>query len=180
MTDEATFEQVVSLAIRAENNFNEARAEQHQPKKAGKNEHMDRSIIERVPSRPQFLQKSATSGRPSGSSFQPFRACRTFTGTPRRSQVTSEAPFSDQHCEACGRRHVGPCVRGSIMCYACGQSRHVRSRCPMVTRSIDRNLMAAGSSTPSVSQRPDTWGKPPQRPSQGNASRATTRVYVLN
>ncbi|GAV90289.1 zf-CCHC domain-containing protein [Cephalotus follicularis] len=114
-------------------------------------------------------------------------------GTPEMESATFSSP---SRCQQCGRHHVGECGVETHSCYHCGQTGHLRNKCPLRLQGATRTQGLSSSDVPSMArelaQRTNQLGaqgsrgaarqasgsgagssRPPRRPM------ATARVYNL-
>ncbi|GAV91211.1 zf-CCHC domain-containing protein [Cephalotus follicularis] len=73
-------------------------------------------------------------------------------GTP---EMEGAAAFSlPSRCQQCGRHHVGECGGETRSCYHCGQTGHLRNRCPLRLRGATGTQGFSSSNVQSTAREP--------------------------
>ncbi|GAV76155.1 hypothetical protein CFOL_v3_19630 [Cephalotus follicularis] len=150
------FGNLVESAMRVELSINEQRSRQDRgQKRSASNHEGEESSSKNLRTR----GSSSASGPVGKGTWGGSPQQRTQALVPSFSHGTPEmegaAPFSSpSRCQQRGRHHVGECGVETRSCYHCGQTRHLRNRCPLRLQGAMGTQGFASSDVQSMAREP--------------------------
>ncbi|GAV73930.1 hypothetical protein CFOL_v3_17414 [Cephalotus follicularis] len=150
------FGNLVELAMRVELSINEQRSRQDR----GQKRSTSNLEVEESSSKNQRTRGPSSASGPVGKgtwggSPQQWTQAPVPSFSHRALEMESTATFSSpSRCQQCGRHHVGEYGVETRSCYHCGQTRHLRNRCPLRLQGATGTQGFASSDVQSTAKEP--------------------------